>query len=113
VDDRRRYLSSAAKRGKDRSDYTLERTYRSLVPPTLQGGPYLSQEGDSFLVDEIDEMGRLIHGWRPVWTRGPRHAGLDNTIRCKTQEAEPEHLSSPLPERSSGSLLSHAARHLI
>ncbi len=29
--------------GQDGSDYTLERTHRSLVPPTREGGPYLTQ----------------------------------------------------------------------
>jgi hypothetical protein len=25
--------------GEDAADYTVERTYRNLVPPTLDGGP--------------------------------------------------------------------------
>ena len=37
--------------GKDGIENTLERTYRSLVPPRPEGGPYLAQEGD-------------IYGWR-------------------------------------------------
>jgi len=37
--------------GKDGIEHTLERTYRSLVPPRPEGGPYLAQEGD-------------IYGWR-------------------------------------------------
>ena len=37
-----------------------ERTYRSLVEPKPGGGPYLSQEGQVFLVDEVD--GGTIYG---------------------------------------------------
>jgi hypothetical protein len=51
--------------GQDGTDYTLERTYRSLVPPTLEGGPYLTQEGDVFFVDEIPRVAdEPIRGWR-------------------------------------------------
>jgi hypothetical protein len=42
-----------------------ERTYRSLVRPAPEGGPYLSQEGDAFLVDEVSHSNRLIRGWQP------------------------------------------------
>jgi hypothetical protein len=49
--------------GKDGTDYSRERTYRSLVPPTIHGGPYLTQEGDAFLVDEVSEDGELVCGW--------------------------------------------------
>jgi hypothetical protein len=48
--------------GNDAAGYTLERTYRSLVTPTTDGGPYLSQEGDIFFVDEIAAFGEL-RGW--------------------------------------------------
>jgi hypothetical protein len=51
--------------GRDGADYTLERTYRGLVPPTPEGGPYLTQEGDVFLVNEVDQAGQLIRGWLP------------------------------------------------
>jgi hypothetical protein len=51
--------------GAEASEYTLERTYRSLVRPTPGGGPYLTQEGDAFLVDEVSHSDRLIRGWRP------------------------------------------------
>ena len=37
-------------RERDSDDYTLEATYRGLVCPTPEGGPYLAQEGDVFLV---------------------------------------------------------------
>jgi hypothetical protein len=50
--------------GKDSSDHTLERTYRSLTPPRLEGGPYLSQEGDVFFVDEVSVEFGLVRGWR-------------------------------------------------
>jgi hypothetical protein len=50
--------------GKDSVDYSLERTYRSLVPPAREGGPYLTQEGDAFVVDEVSHSDRLIRGWR-------------------------------------------------
>jgi hypothetical protein len=52
--------------GEDGADYTLERTYKSIVSPKPGGGPYLSQEGDVFFVDELVETDRLIRGWRPV-----------------------------------------------
>jgi hypothetical protein len=42
--------------GEDGTDYTLERPVSKLVPPTVHGGPYLTQEGDAFLVDEVSEM---------------------------------------------------------
>jgi hypothetical protein len=45
--------------GKDGLEYGLERTYRSLVRPTCNGGPYLTQEGDAFFVDELDAFDRL------------------------------------------------------
>jgi hypothetical protein len=48
--------------GKDGAEYALERTYRSLVPPAVEGGPYLSQEGDVFFVERVD--GRTIYGDR-------------------------------------------------
>jgi hypothetical protein len=51
--------------GRDGEDYTLERTYRSLVPPTPEEGPYLSQEGDVFFVDEVHAAAAVIRGWRP------------------------------------------------
>lgn len=51
--------------GKDGTSYTIERTFRSLVPPSRGGGPYLSQEGDVFLVDEIPRTGGTIYGWLP------------------------------------------------
>jgi len=35
------------------------------VPPAPEGGPYLSQEGDVFFVDELLDVRRLIRGWRP------------------------------------------------
>jgi hypothetical protein len=50
--------------GKDGTENTLERTYRSLVPPGLGGGPYLVQEGDVFFVDDVRQATRLIRGWR-------------------------------------------------
>jgi hypothetical protein len=50
--------------GKDGADYTLELTYKSLGPPTPEGGPYLSQEGGVFLVDEVAPVGQVIRGWR-------------------------------------------------
>ena len=52
--------------GKDATDYKLERTYRSLVPPTIHGGPYLTQEGgEAFLVDEMPQaVDEPLRGWR-------------------------------------------------
>ena len=47
--------------GKAGADYT----YKSLMRPTSEGGPYLSQEGDCFFVDEVSHSDRLIRGWRP------------------------------------------------
>ncbi len=52
--------------GKDAAEYTLERTYRSLVPPSPRGGPYLNQEGDVFFVDEVLVARRAIRGWQPL-----------------------------------------------
>jgi hypothetical protein len=46
--------------GEDATEYTLERTYKSLVRPTPEGGPFLSQEGDMFLVERIE--GEMIYG---------------------------------------------------
>ena len=51
--------------GEDATEYTLERTHKSLVPPKAGGGPYLSQEADVFFVDELSDGGALIRGWRP------------------------------------------------
>ena len=59
------FYESLLREGKDGTDYALERTYRSLVPPAPEGGPYLSQEGDVFFVDELLDVRRLIRGWRP------------------------------------------------
>jgi len=50
--------------GKDGIEHTLERTYRSLVPPRPEGGPYLAQEGDIFFVDEVSVELALVPGWR-------------------------------------------------
>jgi hypothetical protein len=50
--------------GEDGTDYSLERTYKSLVPPKNGGGPYLSQEGETFFVDEFPHVaGEPIRGW--------------------------------------------------
>jgi hypothetical protein len=49
--------------GQDATEYTLERTYRSLSPPTPEGGPYLSQEGNVFVVERIE--GETIYGHSP------------------------------------------------
>jgi hypothetical protein len=49
--------------GEDATEYTVERTYKSLVRPTLEGGPYLSQEGDTFFAERIE--GETIYGARP------------------------------------------------
>jgi hypothetical protein len=49
--------------GENATEYTLERTYRGLTVPTCEGGPYLSQEGDTFFVDEIAPTGE-VSGWR-------------------------------------------------
>ncbi len=51
--------------GRDGSERTLERTYRSLTPPKPEGRPYLSQEGDVFFVDEVSAELGLVRGWRP------------------------------------------------
>ena len=51
--------------GKDAAEYTLERTYRSLVTPTPDGGPFLTQEGDVFFVDEVGTAGEPLRGWLP------------------------------------------------
>jgi hypothetical protein len=51
-------------RGKDGTRYEFERTYRSLLRPTRAGGPYLTQEGDVFFVDEGPRDGEPIRGWR-------------------------------------------------
>jgi len=48
--------------GQDGTEYTLERTYKSLVQPTTEGGPYLSQEGDTFFAEKIE--GETIYGCR-------------------------------------------------
>ena len=48
--------------GEDATEYTLERTYTSLVPPKAGGGPYLSQEGDTFFADEV-LADQPILGW--------------------------------------------------
>jgi hypothetical protein len=50
--------------GGDATEYALERTYKSLVRPTPDGGPYHSQEGDAFFIDEVTPAGPLIRGWR-------------------------------------------------
>ena len=51
--------------GRDGIDYCLERTFRSLVPPTPEGGPYLAQEGgEVFLVDAVSVELGLVYGWR-------------------------------------------------
>jgi hypothetical protein len=50
--------------GKDGAEYELERTYRSPSPPTIDGGPYLTQEGDCFFLDEEPRPGEPIRGWR-------------------------------------------------
>jgi hypothetical protein len=49
---------------KDASEYTLERTYRSLEAPRPGGGPYITQEGDVFVIDEIAAPGESVRGWR-------------------------------------------------
>jgi hypothetical protein len=49
--------------GEDATAYTLERTYRGLSPPTPEGGPYLSQEGDTFFVYEAPTSGAPLRGW--------------------------------------------------
>ena len=50
--------------GEDGTDYSLERTFKSLVPPKLNGGPYLSQEGETFFVDELPQSpNEPIRGW--------------------------------------------------
>jgi hypothetical protein len=54
--------------GKDGTEYTLERTFRSLVPRTREGGPYLTQQGDVFFVDEVSEDGELVGRWH--WGSG-------------------------------------------
>jgi len=54
--------------GKDGTDYTTERTFRSLVQPRRRGGPYLCQEGDVFFVDVIPKPGGPIYGWLPSAT---------------------------------------------
>ena len=59
---------------KDGTDYSLERTYRSLVPPTVEGGPYSSQQGDTFFVDEVSEDGELLRGWHCGGSGGRRRA---------------------------------------
>ncbi len=45
-------------------EYTVERTYKSLMQPLPEGGPYLSQEGDVFFVDEVLVARRVIRGWQ-------------------------------------------------
>ena len=52
-------------RGKDGREYELERTYRSVTAPACDGGPYLTQEGDVFFVDEPVVAGEPVRGWRP------------------------------------------------
>jgi hypothetical protein len=49
--------------GKDATEYTLERTYRGLTVPMCGGGPYFSQEGDPFFVDEVPTAGEPLRGW--------------------------------------------------
>jgi hypothetical protein len=50
--------------GEDCTDYSLERTYKSLVPPRLDGGPYLTQEGETFFVEELSRSpDEPIRGW--------------------------------------------------
>jgi hypothetical protein len=50
--------------GEDDTDSSLERTYRSLVPPRREGGPYLSQEGETFFIDELPSSpDEPIRGW--------------------------------------------------
>jgi hypothetical protein len=49
--------------GEEATEYTLERTYRGLVAPTPVGGPYLSQEGDTFFVDEVARASEFLRGW--------------------------------------------------
>jgi hypothetical protein len=48
--------------GEDATEHTVERTYKSLVRPTPKGGPYLSQEGDTFFAEEVE--GETIYGCR-------------------------------------------------
>jgi hypothetical protein len=50
--------------GEDGTEYTLVRTYKSLVQPTPAGGPYLAQEGDSFFVEKIEGETLYGHGHR-------------------------------------------------
>src|SRR5437660_2316219 len=40
--------------GEDATEYTLELTYKSLVRPKPGGGPYLSQEGDTFFAETVE-----------------------------------------------------------
>jgi hypothetical protein len=49
--------------GEEATDYTLERTYRGLTAPTPEGGPYLTQEGDPFFVDEVARASEFLRGW--------------------------------------------------
>jgi len=48
--------------GEDATEYTLELTYKSLVRPKPGGGPYLSQEGDTFFAETVE--GETIYGFR-------------------------------------------------
>ncbi len=48
--------------GEDATEYPLERTSKSLMRPSPVGGPYLSQEGDTFFAEKVE--GDTIYGCR-------------------------------------------------
>ena len=52
--------------GKDGTEYGLERTYRSLVPPAPEAVPTSRRRATSSLSTTLPSAGQLIRGWRPA-----------------------------------------------